>query len=93
MFVQLEREARWYAGARDRCAILDEEFDAGPADFGERATDVPGKLLFAEPELAPGARAQVEFELGRPIAIEPQMRFAMREGGRSVGAGLVTSTT
>jgi elongation factor Tu len=57
------------------------------------ATDVPGKLLFSTPELAPGARAQVDFQLGRPIAIEPQMRFAMREGGRTVGAGLVIATS
>jgi elongation factor Tu len=32
----------------------------------------------------------VGFELGRPIGIEPGMRFALREGGRTVGAGVVT---
>jgi elongation factor Tu len=53
------------------------------------ATDVPGKLLFDANELLPGERAHVEFELGRPAAIEPGMRFAMREGGRTVGAGVV----
>ena len=56
------------------------------------ATDVPGKLVFAAAELLPGDRARVEFELGRPVAIEPGMRFAMREGGRTVGAGVVTET-
>jgi elongation factor Tu len=46
--------------------------------------------LFSEPELQPGDRAEVEFVLGRPIAVESGMRFAMREGGRTVGAGVVT---
>jgi elongation factor Tu len=54
------------------------------------ATDVPGKLLLAERVLAPGDRAEVEFELGHAVALEPGMRFAMREGGRTVGAGIVS---
>jgi elongation factor Tu len=52
-------------------------------------TDVPGKLVLSG-TLAPGDRAQVEFELGHPIALEQGMRFAMREGGRTVGAGIVS---
>jgi elongation factor Tu len=54
------------------------------------ASDVPGKLLFNEGTLAPGARAEVEFELGHAVALEAGMRFAMREGGRTVGAGIVS---
>ena len=54
------------------------------------ATDVPGKLLLAERVLAPGDRAEVEFELGHAVALEAGMRFAMREGGRTVGAGIVS---
>ncbi len=37
----------------------------------------------------PGGRAQVNFVLVRPVAMEPGMRFAVREGGRTVGAGRV----
>ena len=55
------------------------------------ATDVPGRLVIDEPELSPGARTTCAFELGRPIAFEAGMRFAMREGGRTVGAGIVTA--
>ncbi len=55
------------------------------------ATDVPGTLLVGERLLEPGDRAEVGFELGRSIALEPGMRFAMREGGRTVGAGVVNS--
>ncbi len=53
-------------------------------------TDVPGRLLCGESGLAPGERAEVELELGRAVAFEVGMRFAMREGGRTVGAGIVT---
>ncbi len=38
----------------------------------------------------PGAQAQIGFELNKPVAIESGMRFAMREGGKTVGAGIVT---
>lgn len=54
------------------------------------ASDVPGKLLLAERVLGPGERAEVEFELGHAVALETGMRFAMREGGRTVGAGIVS---
>jgi elongation factor Tu len=54
------------------------------------ASDVPGKLLLAERVLGPGERGEVEFELGHATALEAGMRFAMREGGRTVGAGVVS---
>ena len=38
----------------------------------------------------PGAQVQISFELNKPVAIENGMRFAMREGGKTVGAGIVT---
>jgi elongation factor Tu len=53
-------------------------------------TDVPGKLLLAEGLLGPGESAEVEFELWHAVALEAGMRFAMREGGRTVGAGIVS---
>ena len=37
----------------------------------------------------PGDRIKMEVQLLQPIAIENGMRFAIREGGRTVGAGLV----
>jgi elongation factor Tu len=53
-------------------------------------TDVPGTLRMGE-VLKPGERAEIEFELGHAVALEPGMRFAMREGGRTVGAGIVST--
>ncbi len=54
------------------------------------ATDVPGTLTLSG-TLEPGERAEVEFELGRAIALEAGMRFALREGGRTIGAGIVSA--
>jgi elongation factor Tu len=38
----------------------------------------------------PGDNVQMEVELITPIAMDPELRFAIREGGRTVGAGVVT---
>ena len=38
----------------------------------------------------PGDNITVEVELITPVALEEQMRFAIREGGKTVGAGVVT---
>lgn len=51
-------------------------------------TDVTATLELAEP-LAPGETATVRFALARSVGLEPGMRFAIREGGRTVGAGRV----
>ncbi len=41
----------------------------------------------------PGSHATVDFRLGKPVGLEPGMRFAVREGGRTIGAGVVTTVT
>jgi elongation factor Tu len=38
----------------------------------------------------PGDTAEVEVEMIQPVALEKESRFAIREGGRTVGAGVVT---
>ena len=38
----------------------------------------------------PGDNITMEIELIAPVALEEQMRFAIREGGKTVGAGIVT---
>jgi elongation factor Tu len=53
------------------------------------ACDVPGQLDCGEQSLKPGDQATVAVALGRAVAVEPGMRFAMREGSRTVGAGIV----
>jgi elongation factor Tu len=41
----------------------------------------------------PGDNITVDVELITPVALEEQMRFAIREGGKTVGAGVVTKIT
>ena len=60
--------------------------------FYFRTTDVTGNLTLAEgvEMIMPGDNAALEVELIAPIAMEKELRFAVREGGRTVGAGVVT---
>jgi elongation factor Tu len=56
------------------------------------ATDVTGTLhVENDGVISPGDRAKVRFELKRAVGVEPGMRFALREGGHTVGAGVITS--
>ncbi len=61
--------------------------------FYFRTTDVTGQIkLPAGTEMCmPGDNVEMEVELIKPIAIEEGLRFAIREGGRTVGSGAVTS--
>ena len=60
--------------------------------FYFRTTDVTGSIeLPGGTEMVmPGDNIQMTIELITPIAMEEQLRFAIREGGRTVGAGVVT---
>jgi elongation factor Tu len=60
--------------------------------FYFRTTDVTGAIELPEGTemVMPGDNIQMKIELITPIAMEEQLRFAIREGGRTVGAGVVT---
>src|SRR3954452_4154523 len=60
--------------------------------FYFRTTDVTGSVELPEgmEMVMPGDNVQMTIELITPIAMEEQLRFAIREGGRTVGAGVVT---
>jgi elongation factor Tu len=61
------------------------QFFFGPTDVtGVISVDADAGVV------EPGAQALISFELNKPVAIENGMRFAMREGGKTVGAGIVT---
>jgi elongation factor Tu len=53
------------------------------------ATDVTGILEVPGAVVQPGERTRVQFRLQRAVGIEPGMRFALREGKKTVGAGIV----
>ncbi|MBF0100713.1 MAG: elongation factor Tu [Desulfobacterales bacterium] len=60
--------------------------------FFFRTTDVTGVLTLPEgvEMVMPGDNVSVEIELIAPVAMEKELRFAIREGGRTVGAGVVS---
>jgi elongation factor Tu len=58
--------------------------------FYFRTTDVTGSMEMKQEMVMPGDNVALTVELINPIAMEPQVRFAIREGGRTVGAGVVT---
>ena len=60
--------------------------------FYFRTTDVTGVARLPEGTemVMPGDNIQMEIELIQPIAMDPGLRFAIREGGRTVGSGVVT---
>lgn len=57
--------------------------------FYIRTTDVTGSIKFEGEMIMPGDNVNMEVELIAPVAIEAGMRFAIREGGRTVGSGVV----
>ncbi|MFD9945207.1 elongation factor Tu [Nonomuraea sp. NPDC059023] len=60
--------------------------------FYLRTTDVPGRIDLAAPA-QPGDTVEVEVELGKAVALEEGLGFAIREGGLTVGAGTVVAVT
>ena len=60
--------------------------------FYLRTTDVTGVITLPEGQemVMPGDNVRLTVELVTQIAIEPELRFAIREGGHTVGAGVVT---
>mgnify|MGYP001792440582 CR=1 FL=1 len=60
--------------------------------FYFRTTDVTGAVKLPEGQemVMPGDNTNMEIELIQPIAMDQGLRFAIREGGRTVGAGVVT---
>jgi elongation factor Tu len=67
-------------------------FDGYRPQFYFRTTDVTGAAHLPEgvEMVMPGDNVQMEVDLITPIAMDTELRFAIREGGRTVGAGVVT---
>ena len=68
-------------------------FNGYRPQFYFRTTDVTGtaQLPAGVEMVMPGDNVQMAIELISPIAMEDGLRFAIREGGRTVGAGVVTT--
>jgi elongation factor Tu len=70
-------------------------FNGYRPQFYFRTTDVTGVVSLKQGTemVMPGDRVELDVELIAPIAMEKELRFAIREGGRTVGAGVVTAIT
>ena len=60
--------------------------------FYIRTTDVTGEIKLPEgvEMVMPGDNIEMDMSLLAPVAMDEQLRFAVREGGRTVGSGVVT---
>ncbi|MCE2794109.1 MAG: elongation factor Tu [Planctomyces sp.] len=85
-------EAEVYVLSKEEGGRHTPFFSGYRPQFYFRTTDVTGttKLLGGADMCMPGDNVRVEVELGKPIALEDNSRFAIREGGKTVGSGVVT---
>jgi elongation factor Tu len=85
-------EAEVYVLSKEEGGRHTPFFSGYRPQFYFRTTDVTGtaKLLGGAEMCMPGDNVKMEVELLTPIAMDEQLRFAIREGGRTVGAGVVT---
>ena len=85
-------EARVYVLSRDEGGRHTPFFNGYKPQFYIRTSDITGEVLLPEgvEMVMPGDNIDVIIKLITPVPIEEQMRFAIREGGRTVGSGVIT---
>ncbi len=85
-------KARVYVLTKEEGGRHTPFFPGYKPQFYIRTTDVTGSInLGAGVEMVmPGDNTDMEIELGYPVALEENLRFAIREGGRTVGSGVFT---
>jgi elongation factor Tu len=85
-------EAQIYALSKDEGGRATPFFKGYRPQFYFRTTDVTGavELMPGTEMVMPGDNAPVKVELISPIAMDNNLRFAIREGGKTVGSGVVT---
>jgi len=88
----MEFESQVYVLSKEEGGRATPFFDGYRPQFYFRTTDVTGtiKLMDDVKMCMPGDNVKLHIELISPIAMEENVRFAIREGGRTVGSGVVT---
>jgi elongation factor Tu len=88
-------EAEVYVLSKDEGGRHTPFFSGYRPQFYIRTTDVTGSIALPEgvEMIMPGDNVKMTVELITPVAVEDGLRFAIREGGRTVGAGAVTKIT
>jgi elongation factor Tu len=87
-----EFSAEVYVLSKDEGGRHTPFFSGYKPQFYIRTTDVTGEVTLPEGKemVMPGDTVTFNVKLTAPVALEEQMRFAVREGGKTVGAGVVT---
>ena len=93
--VFLQFEAAAYVLTKEEGGRHKPFFSKYRPQFYFRTADVTGEVILAEDGamVMPGDDATLQVELIHPVPMEPGLRFAMREGGRTIGSGVVSSIT
>ena len=88
-----EAEAEVYVLSKEEGGRHTPFFNGYKPQFYIRTTDVTGEAhLEAGTEMVmPGDNTEMDIELMYPVALEENLRFAIREGGKTVGSGVITS--
>ena len=88
-------EAQVYVLTKDEGGRHNPFFSGYQPQFYFRTTDVTGRVELPDgvEMVMPGDNTRMSVELGSPIAMDEGLRFAIREGGRTVGAGTVIKIT
>ena len=85
-----EFEAEVYALTKEEGGRHSPFFKGYKPQFYFRTTDVTGEVEFDKEMVMPGDTVAVRVKLIQPIAMDEGLKFAIREGGKTVGAGVVT---
>ena len=85
-------EAQVYVLSKDEGGRHTPFFNGYKPQFYIRTTDVTGEIQLPEGTemVMPGDNIEMKIHLIMPVALEEQLRFAVREGGRTVGSGVIT---
>jgi elongation factor Tu len=88
-------KAEVYVLSKDEGGRHTPFFNGYRPQFYFRTTDVTGSIKLPEGQemVMPGDNTNMDIDLIQPIAMDEGLRFAVREGGRTVGAGVVTAIT
>jgi elongation factor Tu len=90
-----EFEAEVYVLSKEEGGRHTPFFKGYKPQFYIRTTDVTGEVILPEgmEMVMPGDTVKINVKLIAPVALEDKQRFAIREGGKTVGAGVVTKIT
>ena len=87
-----EANAQVYVLSKDEGGRHTPFFNGYKPQFYIRTTDVTGEIELPDgvEMVMPGDNIEMKIKLIMPVAMEDQLRFAVREGGRTVGSGVIT---